>query len=257
MKKLVVFLSPVLIDPNFPSSLAAYEYEKDGVDIAFCGVQQTDSVEASLSARFRLMATYPQISYFIASTKAGNHAYLLSRGEGEFPDLRKLKARGLPSSEMSGYWEEFDVQSFLKPKAGMMEALIEITQATHVLVVWIGEIDRQTANDISFRHNCQIHTKPFSDWMAEAPKVQPQAAQNTPIASGATSRYFEYVDPTQNAYRFWRITLRPDGLGFETKYGRLGTNGQSKLKVFTTPFACRQAYDDIIQQKLRKGYVES
>jgi len=256
-KKLIVFLSPVLIDPNVPPTLAAYGYEKDGVDIAFCGVQQAPSIESVLSARFHVMAEYPQISYFITSTKEGNHAYLLSRGEGQFPNLRKLQARGAASSEMPGYWEEFDVQSFLKPKAGMVEALIETTKATHVLVVWIGEIDRQTANDVSFRHNCQIHTKPFSEWMAEAPKVRQQAAQNTPTTSGSTSRYFEYVDPAQNAYKFWRITLRPDGLGFETKYGRLGTKGQSRLKVFTTPFACRSAYDKMIQQKLRKGYVES
>lgn len=59
MKKLVVFLSPVLLDPNFSPSLAAYEYEKDRVNIAFCGLQQA-SAEASLSAKFRLMATYPQ-----------------------------------------------------------------------------------------------------------------------------------------------------------------------------------------------------
>jgi predicted DNA-binding WGR domain protein len=256
MTKLVVFLSPVLLDPNFSPSLAAYEYEKDGVDIAFCGLQQAQ-IEASVSAKFRLMATYPQISYFIMSTKEGRHAYLLSREKGEFPSLRKLKARGSPSSEASEYWEEFEVQSFLKPNAGMIETLIEITKATHVLVVWIGGIDWQTANGISLRRNCQIDTKSFLKWMAEVPRAQQQTAQTTPIAAGSTSRYFEYVDPAQNAYKFWRITLRPDGLGFETKYGRLGTNGQSKLKIFTTPFACRQAYDDIIRQKLRKGYVES
>lgn len=258
MKKLVVFLSPVLIDPNFPGSLAAYEYEKDGVDIAFCGLQQTDSVEASLSAKFRLMATYPQISHFISSSKDGNHAYLLSRGDGEFPDLRKLKARGAASSEMPGYWEDLGVQSFLKPRAGMVDALIKITQATHVLVVWIGEIDRQTANDVSFRRNCQIHTKPFSEWMAEAPRAQPQPS---PAALGVSvstnTRRFEFIDPSQNASKFWQIALHPDGLGFTTGYGRIGTKGQSRSKVFTTPFACQCAYDDIIRQKLRKGYVET
>jgi predicted DNA-binding WGR domain protein len=255
MRKLVVFLSPVLVDPNCARSLAAYEYEKDGVDIAFCGLQQA-SAEASLSAKFRLMAAYPQISYFIASTKAGNHAYLLSRGEGEFPDLRKLQARGA-ASDMPGYWEEFDVQSFLKPNAGMVEALIEVSKATHVLVVWIGEIDRQTANDVSFRHSCQLDIKSFSEWTAEAPNPQKPPVQNTPSASGSTSRYFEYVNYSEGASKFWEITLRSDGLGYQSQYGHIGTKGQSRLKVFTTPFACRQAYDKIIQQKLRKGYVET
>ena len=218
MNKLVVFLSPVLIDPNFPRCLAAYEYEKDGVDIAFCGLQQA-SVEADLSTRFRIMAEYPQISYFITSTKEGDHAYLLSWGEGEFPNLRKLQARGSPSSKISGYWEEFDVQSFQKPKAGMVEALIKITKATHVLIVWIGEIDRQTANDVSFRPNCQIDNKPFSEWMAQAQKAQQQTLQNTPVASGSASRYFECVNYSENASKFWEITMRSDGLGFQTRYG--------------------------------------
>lgn len=191
------------------------------------------------------------------STKEGRHAYLLSRGQGEYPNLRKLKARGSPSCEMDGYWEELDVQSFLKPKVGMVEALIETTKATHVLVVWIGEVDRQTANDVSFRRNCQIETKPFSDWIAEAPIAQQQAAQNTPVASGSAPRCFQYIGRTQNACKFWQITLRPDGLGFQIRCGRIGTSGQSKLNVFTTPFACRQAYDQIIQQKLREGFVET
>jgi predicted DNA-binding WGR domain protein len=50
--------------------------------------------------------------------------------------------------------------------------------------------------------------------------------------------------------------MHPNGLGFQTRYGRIGTTGQARDKTFSTTAEAQNAYYDIIREKLRKGYVE-
>jgi predicted DNA-binding WGR domain protein len=77
--------------------------------------------------------------------------------------------------------------------------------------------------------------------------------QPTPLSS---VRRLEYINPAQNSYKFWEIVMRPDGMSFETRYGRIGTKGQSKVKTFPNRRACQVRHSKMIHLKLRKGYVE-
>jgi predicted DNA-binding WGR domain protein len=258
MKPLVILLTNVLARPEIPERLALYEGR---VEVAVLDVQGNLSTEERLSKSIHLMTTLP-ISHFLISGDPVGRAYWLSQSESRFPTLRKLKATRFPWGKLpeEGHWEKVDVPGFNKPFAHLINVLMQDLQPSQTLLVCDSDLDRETSKNLGFAHQGGICEQSTDEWLERRtpePWQQSQAAKTTPTAPGSTSRYFEYVDPAQNAYKFWRITLRPDGLGFETKYGRLGTKGQSKLKVFTTPFACQNAYHDIIQQKLRKGYVET
>jgi predicted DNA-binding WGR domain protein len=46
------------------------------------------------------------------------------------------------------------------------------------------------------------------------------------------------------------------GCEVTVKYGRIGTNGQEKSKSFTNKDAAKKYYDDIVDEKVDKGYEE-
>ncbi|MEM6839893.1 MAG: WGR domain-containing protein [Cyanobacteria bacterium P01_C01_bin.120] len=258
MKPLIIFLTNILTRPEIPERLELY---KDRVEVAVLDAQGQLSIEERLSKSISLMASLP-ISHFLISGDPVGHAYWLSRSESSFPTLRKLKATRFPWGHLpeAGYWEEVDVPGFNKPYAYLIEGLMQELQSSHTLLVCDSDLDRETSKDLGFAHQGGICEQSSDEWLKrktpEPWQQQPQTAQTTPAASGSASRYFEYINYSENASKFWRITLRSDELGFQTRYGRIGTKGQSRLKVFTTPFACRNAYGKVIQQKLRKGYVE-
>src|ERR1051326_5562668 len=52
--------------------------------------------------------------------------------------------------------------------------------------------------------------------------------------------------------KFWEITL--DGLSVTTRWGRIGTAGQSKAKTFATEAAARREHDGLVAEKVKKGY---
>jgi predicted DNA-binding WGR domain protein len=52
--------------------------------------------------------------------------------------------------------------------------------------------------------------------------------------------------------KFWDITL--DARRFTTRYGRIGTEGQSTAKEFATPAIAKAEYEKLIAEKLKKGY---
>jgi uncharacterized protein (TIGR02996 family) len=66
-------------------------------------------------------------------------------------------------------------------------------------------------------------------------------------------REFKYSD--DKSYKFWKIEL--NGSAYTVRFGRIGTKGQTKTKEFPSATAAQQAYDKIIAEKLREGYVES
>jgi predicted DNA-binding WGR domain protein len=204
------------------------------------------------------MRKFP-ISHFLICANITGHAYWLSQHESGFPNLRKLKARRFPWGNLpeEGYWEDVDVTGFNKPYAHLIDVLTQELQPPHTLLVCDSDLDRETAKDVSGEHGGQIYAQSSDEWLKCKNLVpwQPQVSQPSPTTQ-PVPRYFEYVNYSEGASKFWEITLRSDGLGYQSRYGHIGTKGQSRLKVFTTPFACRQAYDKIIQQKLRKGYIE-
>jgi predicted DNA-binding WGR domain protein len=66
-------------------------------------------------------------------------------------------------------------------------------------------------------------------------------------------RHFELVD--EKSSKFWEVSV--DGSDLTTRWGRIGTNGQTKIKSLATLQAAESERDKVIAQKLRKGYRET
>jgi len=62
---------------------------------------------------------------------------------------------------------------------------------------------------------------------------------------------YEFSEGTSN--KFWEINLT--GKAFTTTFGKIGSKGQTKLKEFRTPAAAKTAYEALIAEKVKKGYV--
>ena len=65
-------------------------------------------------------------------------------------------------------------------------------------------------------------------------------------------RYYEFVDGTSS--KFWEISM--SGSEVTTRWGKIGTDGQSKTKPFKDEAAAKKEYDKLIEEKTGKGYVE-
>ena len=48
-----------------------------------------------------------------------------------------------------------------------------------------------------------------------------------------------------------------NGAEFTVRFGRIGTNGQTQTKAFTTPDAALREQEKLICSKMGKGYVET
>ncbi len=66
------------------------------------------------------------------------------------------------------------------------------------------------------------------------------------------TREFHFSEGTSN--KFWKISL--DSTTFTVHYGKIGTAGQVQTKEFADAAAARQAAEKLIQEKIKKGYVE-
>lgn len=66
------------------------------------------------------------------------------------------------------------------------------------------------------------------------------------------SRMFELEN--EKSSKFWEISV--DDQNVTTRWGRIGTNGQSKTKEYDSLELAREAADKTIAQKQKKGYVE-
>ena len=76
---------------------------------------------------------------------------------------------------------------------------------------------------------------------------------STPAASRAgNSRYFEYVDGKSS--KFWDVSR--SGKELTTRWGRIGTAGQSKTKAFADEAAAAAQAAKLIGEKTAEGYVE-
>jgi uncharacterized protein (TIGR02996 family) len=54
------------------------------------------------------------------------------------------------------------------------------------------------------------------------------------------------------SHKFWEIEL--DGSSFTARWGKIGTQGQSKRQDFDSPAEAKREYDKLIASKLKKGY---
>jgi predicted DNA-binding WGR domain protein len=71
-------------------------------------------------------------------------------------------------------------------------------------------------------------------------------------------RYFEFVGSDGKTAidhsKFWEVWV--DGLTLRTRYGKIGANGQTTVKSFTTESDADVAQVKAIAEKTKKGYVE-
>lgn len=67
-------------------------------------------------------------------------------------------------------------------------------------------------------------------------------------------RRFEYTKPSENMNKFWVIQL--GSCQVFAWWGRIGTQGQSKVWDFISPLRAQYAYEGKIVDKLAKGYKE-
>jgi len=88
---------------------------------------------------------------------------------------------------------------------------------------------------------------------AAAPKAPGAEAPAKAAANASNARYFEFVEGTSS--KFWEISI--DGCDVTVRYGRIGTDGQSKTKTFGDEAAAQSHADNLIEEKTDKGYVES
>ncbi|PSF28545.1 hypothetical protein C7H19_24560, partial [Aphanothece hegewaldii CCALA 016] len=57
-------------------------------------------------------------------------------------------------------------------------------------------------------------------------------------------------------YKFWEAELTEGSTTLITRWGRIGTRGQSKSYPFVSYAAASQQYEEKIASKRRKGYSE-
>ena len=57
-----------------------------------------------------------------------------------------------------------------------------------------------------------------------------------------------------NSHKFWKIEL--NGSAHTVTFGRVGTSGQTQTKEFDSDDAARKAYDKLVSEKLKKGYLD-
>ena len=67
-----------------------------------------------------------------------------------------------------------------------------------------------------------------------------------------SARRFEFIEGTSS--KCWEVSS--SGTNVTVRYGRIGTNGQSQTKSFTSPTAADQHAEKQIASKLAKGYRE-
>jgi len=97
----------------------------------------------------------------------------------------------------------------------------------------------------------------------EAPKPKKAAAPAKPAPAPAAktassrsseegARYFEFVDGSSS--KFWEIKL--EGTSFTTRYGKIGTEGQTSMKEYDSDDKAQKEYDKLVAEKTKKGYAE-
>jgi uncharacterized protein (TIGR02996 family) len=66
-------------------------------------------------------------------------------------------------------------------------------------------------------------------------------------------RTFEFREGSSS--KFWNIELQ--GKQFTVTFGRIGTQGQTQVKEFPNAASAQAARDELVREKLNKGYVET
>jgi DNA ligase-1 len=73
------------------------------------------------------------------------------------------------------------------------------------------------------------------------------------VSSASGKRYFEFIEGASS--KFWEVSV--NGNEMTTRWGRIGSAGQSKAKAFKDEATARAQAEKLIDEKTADGYVES
>jgi DNA ligase-1 len=82
--------------------------------------------------------------------------------------------------------------------------------------------------------------------------LQPLAPVAPAVDRPAGVRHFEFVGGTSS--KFWEVWV--EGANMYTKYGRIGSAGQTTIKSYPDEAGARKAAEKMVAEKTGKGYVE-
>jgi DNA ligase-1 len=106
---------------------------------------------------------------------------------------------------------------------------------------------------VGLRDDTQWPSAEAAPALVETPAVVTPAPTSPASATGGARRRFEFAEGSSS--KFWEIELR--GNHHIVRFGKNGTEGQTRTKSFVSPeAACRDA-EQLIVEKTRKGYVPS
>ncbi len=78
------------------------------------------------------------------------------------------------------------------------------------------------------------------------------ATKDSKKTPSQSARHFEFND--EKSSKFWEMQVTGDS--FSVRYGKVGTAGQTNVKVFADAAAATKHADKLVSEKLGKGYVE-
>jgi predicted DNA-binding WGR domain protein len=72
-------------------------------------------------------------------------------------------------------------------------------------------------------------------------------------------KYFEFVGEDKSrkseaAAKFWEVSV--SGSTMNVRFGKIGANGQTTVKEFSSASEATEAAEKLIKEKTKKGYVE-
>lgn len=76
---------------------------------------------------------------------------------------------------------------------------------------------------------------------------------NSNAAPAKASRHLTFSDGS--SHKFWKIEL--DGSSHTVSFGKIGTAGQTQTKDFKSDDEARKAFDKLVAEKTKKGYVDA
>jgi len=97
----------------------------------------------------------------------------------------------------------------------------------------------------------------MEEWKSEFARRIPEAmyepsTSRKQTATKSGKRCFEFKDATTK--KFWNIELK--GSSHTVQFGKIGTDGQKRIKEFGTRNEAKKSYETLIGQKTGKGYKE-
>jgi len=103
---------------------------------------------------------------------------------------------------------------------------------------WVG-----VRRDFALKDSKDLSTKP---------PLLPTPVSIESKGMGAQPRYFEFSEGTSS--KFWEVAL--SGNSMTTRWGRIGSAGQSKTKTFASEQAAVKAAAALLEEKTNAGYIE-